>query len=174
MMANAMRSQEPELFEKFFDTDTDSGRIMCFLGNLDNERLARFEQITAESESDTIELGITGAPFMMKEMNDRIIPQQIRSLLFAFVLVALRVSLSQRSFGLGLVSIVPILITLVVLFGTMGYARIELSVITGIMSGLTIHTYLTVLMWVTMICGSIVSLTLLPTLLGGRRDRAKR
>ncbi|MFW6289045.1 MAG: MMPL family transporter [Spirochaetota bacterium] len=35
-------------------------------------------------------------------------------------------------------AIVPIFITLVTLFGVMGYARIDLSVITGIMSGLTI------------------------------------
>ncbi|MCK4515786.1 MAG: MMPL family transporter, partial [Spirochaetaceae bacterium] len=79
-----------------------------------------------------------GTAFVMKEMNDQIIPQQLASLGLAAVLVFLLTALTQRSIWLGLASTTPIIITLVTLYGVMGYARIDLSIITGIMSGLTI------------------------------------
>jgi hypothetical protein len=124
---------------------------------------------------------------------------------------------------MGLITVLPIIITLVVLFGVMGYTGIALSIVTGIMSGLTIgvgidyaihfvtlfryfekkdeqdpsgkaleyvsspvaanalglaigfsvmnlsplkiHTYLSILMWVTMLVSALLSLTLIPTLL---------
>jgi len=47
-------------------------------------------------------------------------------------------ALTQKSLRLGLAAVVPILITLVGMFGTMGYARSELSIMTGIISGLTV------------------------------------
>ena len=71
-------------------------------------------------------------------MNDQIIPQQVRSLLIACLLVFVLTAATQRSLILGLTSTIPILITLVAMFGVMGYARLDLSIITGIMSGLTV------------------------------------
>jgi predicted RND superfamily exporter protein len=74
----------------------------------------------------------------MKSMNDKIIGQQIRSLILAAGAVFLLSAVTQRSLRLGLAALLPIVITLVGLFGTMGYAGIELSVLTGIISGLTV------------------------------------
>ena len=79
-----------------------------------------------------------GTAFAFKELNDRIIPQQALSLAVALGAVLILTALTQGSIWLGLAALCPILVTLVGLFGTMGYAGIHLSVITGIMSGLTV------------------------------------
>jgi predicted RND superfamily exporter protein len=117
--------------------------------------------------------------------NDQIIPQQLGSLLLAVLLVFLLTAVSQRGLLLGLVSAAPTMVTLVVLFGVMGFAQINLSVITGIMSGrlavgftamifspLQIHVSLSVLMWVTMMMSAFLSLTLLPTITAKLRTRS--
>ncbi len=137
LMATVINKQNPEMIKNFVNVDENTGRIMFFLRDLDNGTLTQFEKIISKYD-DHLNLRIAGIPFVMKEMNEQIIPQQVRSLIFALVLVFLMISLTQRSFRLGAFSTLPILITLGVVFAAMGYAHIDLSVITGIMSGLTI------------------------------------
>ncbi len=222
----AIRSLNPEFLTSFF-ADDGTGRAVFFLRDLDDETLQQFEDTAkAVSEDSGVALEPVGSAFVMKEMNDQIIPQQLGSLALAAFLVFLITAVTQRSLLLGLASTVPIAITLVAMFGVMGYARIDLSIITGIMSGLTIgvgidyaihyvslyrrakqrgdvdptetalrfvatpvlanamglavgftamllsplqiHVTLSVLMWVTMSSSAFFSLTLLPTLIGGR------
>lgn len=114
-------------------------RGVFFLRDLDDSTLTRFLEITEQVSRDTgVELAPIGTAFVMKEMNDQITSQQFASLGLAVFLVFVLTAATQRSVLLGLAATAPILITLVVLFGVMGYASIDLSVITGIMSGLTI------------------------------------
>jgi predicted RND superfamily exporter protein len=137
LAATMIRRAQPGLLETFVNTDQGAGRVLVLLGDLENETLERLTTITAGA-SGTMEVTPVGIPFVLKEMNDQIIPQQFLSLLFACGLVLAMISLAQRSLKTGAIAILPILVTLVVLFGVMGYSRIDLSVITGIMSGLTI------------------------------------
>ena len=133
-----IRRNSPTVLDMFFAED-GTGRAVFFLSDLDNDTLERFAQIVSQaSDSVGIEMTPVGAGFVIKAMNDQIIPQQVKSLILAAILVFILVSITQRHIGLGLAATIPILITLLVLFGVMGYARIDLSIITGIMSGLTI------------------------------------
>ena len=126
-------------FMETFFADDGTGRAVFFLKDLDDTTLQGFQDLTTEIARETgIQLQPVGTSFVMKEMNDQIIPQQLASLGLAALLVFLLTALTQRSIWLGLASTTPIIITLVVLYGVMGYARIDLSIITGIMSGLTI------------------------------------
>lgn len=228
MVTAMMTRQNPDLIDTFISDEGPTGRVMFFLEDLENETLSAFEELV-QDRGDAVEFEIAGVPFVMKEMNEQIIPQQITSLIAAVLIVLLMVSVSQRSARLGIFTSIPILVTLLVLFGVMGYSGIDLSVITGIMSGLTvgvgidyaihfvslyryfrrkrvddpvetaleyvsspvlanaaglaigftamlmsplvIHVYLSVLMWVTMLCSSVLSLTLLPALvrIGSKR-----
>jgi predicted RND superfamily exporter protein len=224
-----MAATNPSFEESFF-SESGMGRAVFFLRDLSNDTLGRFAEIAADVDDETgVALQPVGTAFIMKAMNDQIIPQQLGSLALAALLVFVITAVTQRSLGLGLASTTPIIITLVVMFGVMGYGRIDLSVITGIMSGLTIgvgidyaihyvslfrqarqrgdvdpatsalryvatpvlanamglaigftamlfsplqiHVTLSILMWVTMTSSAVLSLTFLPTLLGGRRKR---
>jgi predicted RND superfamily exporter protein len=221
LMATMLSRQNPRLIETFLKKEENKGRVVFYLKDLEKETLVEFERIIEKYDED-LDLTIAGIPYVMKDMNDQIIPQQINSLLVALALVFLLMVLTQKSLRLAIFSIAPIMVTLLTLFGTMGYARIDLSISTGIMSGLTIgvgidyaihfsslyryfhkkghpdpvtqslkyvsspvlanalglgigftamllspmtvHTFLVILMWVTMICSALLSLTLLPSL----------
>ena len=137
-MVTRIRRSNSGFMEAFFAED-GTGRAVFFLKDLDDTTLQGFQDLTSQIAHETgVQLQPVGTAFVMKEMNDQIIPQQLASLGLAAALVFLLTALTQRSIGLGLASTTPIIITLVTLFGVMGYARIDLSIITGIMSGLTI------------------------------------
>ncbi|TVQ27406.1 MAG: hypothetical protein EA383_02700 [Spirochaetaceae bacterium] len=122
-----------------FTADDGRGRAVFFLRDLDSSTLQTLEDVVEQVSSRyDRQLQPVGTAFVMKEMNDQIIHQQLGALLLAIVVTFLLITLTQRSLSAGLLSTLPILITLIVMFGVMGYAGIALSVITAIMSGLTI------------------------------------
>lgn len=231
-LINRVGNTDPEMKANLFKPgagETGYLRVFINLPSLDTEIL---ESVAAEAESLSKTEGITahpaGSAFDIMEMNRLIIPQQLRSILIALAAVLLLTSCSLKSLKLGFAALIPIAITLVGLFGVMGYFSIDISIITSIMSGLTIgvgidyaihytsmfrflqkrgseapaeeamrfvatpvlanalglsigftvmlfsplqiHTTLSLLMWVTMVLSSLLSLVLLPTMLG-RRER---
>ena len=172
-----------------------------------------------------------GTPLIIKEMNNRIIPDQIMSILLAVLLVFLLLWFTLKSLKMSLIAIVPLASTLIALFGFMGYEGISLSIVTSTIASITIgvgidysvhfsslfktfykehdaetaakmafeyvskpvlanalglsigltalffsplqfHTYMSMLMWVSMLVSSFVSLTFLPTIL--KRSFGKR
>ncbi|MFW5745186.1 MAG: efflux RND transporter permease subunit [Spirochaetota bacterium] len=230
-MLTRLRLQNPEIVETFF-ADDGSARAVFFLSDLDDRTLASFLELAREvGDRHGVELQPVGSAFVIKEMNDQIIGQQAWSLAVALIAVVVLTGLTQRSLSLGLAAAAPIVVTLVTLFGVMGYAGIDLSITTGIMSGLTVgvgidyaihyisllrrerrrgapdpngsalgyvgtpvlanalglavgftalvisplrlHTTLTILIWTTMMASAVLSLTLLPTITGGRRVAAR-
>ncbi|MBN2050602.1 MAG: RND family transporter [Spirochaetales bacterium] len=137
--AAALVSRFNPTFMSTFFSDKDLGRAVFFLKDLDDKTVKAFIDTAAEVSSGTgVSLECAGTAFVMQEMNSQILPQQMYSLLLAAAVVFILITLSQKSIRLGLVSTIPILITLAALFGVMGYARLDVSVITGIMSGLTV------------------------------------
>lgn len=137
-MLTRLRLQNPEVIETFFSED-GTARAVFFLRDLDDTTLASFLELAAEvGERHGVELQPVGSAFVIKEMNDQIIGQQAWSLAVALLVVVALTGATQRSLRLGLAAAVPIVVTLVTLFGVMGYAGIDMSITTGIMSGLTV------------------------------------
>lgn len=224
LMVAMMQSNQSEQFNSTLKRNDGLGRIVVFPKNLNNHTLSFIEETLGSYSSEEIQFKALGMPFIMKEMNDRIIPDQVSSIILAIVLVFILMVVALRKIKLALIGIVPLSVTLIALFGFMGYTGIELSIVTCTMASITIgvgidysihltslfkyyyydkkennaaelafeyvqkpvianalglalglssllfsplqfHTYLSMLMWVTMIISSFVSLTFLPTLL---------
>ena len=217
-----MINTQKEGLENLFKREKKVGRIIVFPSDFKSNTLN-----SIESKLKSGDMKAVGMPYIIKEMNDSIIPQQIQSILLAMFLVFMMLLITQRNLKVALVSIIPISITLVVLFGFMGYTGINLSVVTANMAGITIgvgidyaihysalfryyrkegsikphvdafndaskpiianamglamgltvmnlsplsiHTYLSMIMWVTMLASSFLSLTILPNLLSKLR-----
>lgn len=138
LILGALRVTRPEALDTFVAPDGTS-RAMLFLPSLDTQTLTALETLASEvSARASIDLDAVGIAYVMRSMNERIVPQQLASLALAFALVFALTLAFQRSLRLAAVTLVPIACTLVVQFGAMGYLGIDLSVITGIMTGLTI------------------------------------
>ena len=113
------------------------GKVIIFPKDLKNKTLKSIEDLVKE-HSGKITYNISGIPLIMDEMNRRIIPDQVSSLILATILVFLMILITQKNFFIALFSIIPISVTLLSLFGIMGYTGIDLSIVTSIMASLTI------------------------------------
>jgi uncharacterized protein len=82
----------------------------------------------------------TGLPSLYLQIDKSIVSSQFQSLIYATLLVLLLVSLILRSLKRGWHAIIPILATLLVLFGFMGLAGISLDIAT-VLVGKRLHRY---------------------------------
>ncbi len=70
---------------------------------------------------------MTGLPFINAEMDQSLLESQIASLIIATIFVIGIVSLILWSFSRGLIASIPIAVTVIILFGTMGLTNIPLN-----------------------------------------------
>ena len=223
--------------QKFLDLSSfvnpafKEGCIIFFPVDLSSSVLAGIEKRVEAFSTPEIEYDVTGLPYVIKDMNDRIVFDQNRVILVVLAIVAGMMFIVYRNILMVFISMLPVLITLVMLFGFMGYAGIDLSLVTSNMASITIgvgidysihfagmyryyrrknsdvekalretskhvakpvfanalglalgisvmnfspmtfHTWLSMIMWVTMLTSSFTSLTLVPTFIGRFDDR---
>ncbi|SHH57967.1 efflux RND transporter permease subunit [Thermosipho atlanticus] len=122
----------PNIYTNFLNRDEKAGRILIFPNEITKEKLNEIEEVMEPP------IKVTGVPYIMKEMNEIIVPQQILSLFVAVLIVFLIVLLRFKNFVKAFVSIIPISLTLVILFGFMGFTGIKLSIITATMGSIVV------------------------------------
>jgi uncharacterized protein len=80
----------------------------------------------------------TGLPIIYQHLDESILNSQVQSLAFAILLVYFCLVILLRSFIGGLIGLSPILFTLVIIFGFMGYAGIPLDIVTVLIGSISI------------------------------------
>ncbi|MBK9391355.1 MAG: RND family transporter [Bacteroidetes bacterium] len=117
--------------------------ISMFLSPENKERIEFENYMNAFIEKNstpecTIE--ITGMPFIEVSMDRSLIIGQTGSLIIAVIFVILIVSLILRSFFAGLFAAIPIISTILILFGVMGFAGIPLNIATVLVASIAMGT----------------------------------
>jgi predicted RND superfamily exporter protein len=84
----------------------------------------------------TLELTVTGLPVMHRGLSVSATRNQVKSLVFALVLVVLIMAMLYRSLFSGLLVAAPILLTLVVIYGGMGLLGVNLDIGTAMLASL--------------------------------------
>ncbi len=87
-------------------------------------------------QKDQYKIQITGMPFVNKKLSDNLLRSQIVSLLIALVLVVAIVSLMLRSFIKGLYASLPIVVTIGIIYGMMGFTGIPLNIVTVLVASI--------------------------------------
>lgn len=138
LIAEQVKKAAPELYPSLV-SEAGWARLLLYVDDLGTDSLYRIVEIVEDaSDKSGIELRPTGSAFEIMDMNRVIIPQQFRSMGLALLLVVILTAASLKNLKAGLKAVIPIIITLAGMYGVMGYAGIDLSVVTSIMSGLTI------------------------------------
>jgi uncharacterized protein len=131
-----------EIMEQMVNFELTEGLIQGYVATTDLEVLREieinFEEFTKTHSGPDFQLEVTGIPIMFKKLDDSIIKSQIYSLIIAMLLVIIIISSLQRSFFKGLITIIPVFVTLIVLFGTMGLTGIPLDIATVLTGSVTI------------------------------------
>ncbi|MBU2651062.1 MAG: MMPL family transporter [Bacteroidetes bacterium] len=121
-----------EYLERFVSSDLSEGIILSKFTSPDNQSKKEFakymQEFILENSTETCSIEITGMPFVDVTMDKSLINSQFASLSIAIVFVVIIVGLILRSFIKGLFAIIPIVASIIILFGFMGYLGISLNI----------------------------------------------
>jgi hypothetical protein len=131
-----------EILSQLVSNDLDEGMVIGTFTSNDSRVMAQFidemNLFITNNKSDDYSMQLTGFPSLYKKLDESLILSQFTSMFIALLLVLLIVSLIFKSFLQGLFSIIPILFTLIILFGFMGVTSIPLDVATVLVGSICI------------------------------------
>jgi len=132
-------SGSPDDFKQLTDLDNTKAHILIRLSEPENDII---KSVTAKiSELTTYipaEVSIGGYAVIMSDFAESIIKGQISSLLFAVITVLLLLTIAFKSLKGGMIGSIPLTVSILILFGFMGYTGIALDAATALLSSIMI------------------------------------
>ncbi len=134
-----------ETLDQFVNSSKTEGVIQATMANLDTGHAKTVvdkvnNYLKTRTDPKLVTFSLTGQPVILTHLDDSILKSQIYSLLIALALVFICLVWLLRSFNGGLIGLMPILLTLVVIMGVMGFSGIPLDVATVLVAGIAIGT----------------------------------
>jgi hydrophobe/amphiphile efflux-3 (HAE3) family protein len=112
------------------------------IGSLEGERAHRLvktiNEYAAGIDPELVKFSQTGMPVIYRNLDLSILKSQFQSLVFAVLMIFIIMLFLLGSLAGGLLGLVPILFTLVLTFGFMGYGKIPLDIATVLVASITI------------------------------------
>lgn len=135
-------SGDEDDLSQFVDYDYSQAQILARVNEASSVSLNNLlkdtrKYVRAEFDEATFPY-VTGFVAVIGELMDIIVRGQMYSLLLSIVLVSLVCMLLFRSVVAGLLSIVPLTVAIILVFGLMGYSGIELNSATAMLSSIMI------------------------------------
>ena len=122
--------------------DLDEGIIQSKFGSEDTKVMKEFldymEVFIQKNSTKNCEIRLTGMPSIYVKLNDSLIRSQFTSLGLAILLVIFIVALILKSFSKGIYAAIPIIATIIILFGFMGFANISLNIATVLVASVAL------------------------------------
>jgi hydrophobe/amphiphile efflux-3 (HAE3) family protein len=132
-------SGDPEDFEKMVDFPYENALITARINTTSTPKLNRVkEQITEMTRNDEEIRLVGGFAFILSDIARLIVNGQLLSLGLAIIVVGILLMVLFRSVVAGIVSSLPLGLSVIVLFSLMGIFRIELNVATAMLSSIMI------------------------------------
>ena len=91
-----------------------------------------------ENSTENCQIQLTGMPSVYVRMNESLLSSQASSLIIAILFVLVIVGLILKSFSKGVYATIPIIATIAVLFGFMGFAGISLDIATVLVASIAL------------------------------------
>jgi predicted RND superfamily exporter protein len=138
-VATAMRNS---LFGTVFpDAHCDSSvmnNVLDDILDLCQDTVAFFSSSVQEYKSNALQdrqpvsmhIGHSGLPLIYKHLDDSLIESQVQSFIIALLFIYILIAIQLRSFMGGLFGLIPIVLTVVFMFGIMGFTKIPIDVAT--------------------------------------------
>jgi len=131
-----------DIMTQLVTDDLDEGIIQSKFASSDSKDMEEFVKymnkfIKTNSTKDC-QITLTGMPSVYVKLNSSLIRSQFSSLLIALLLVVFIVAITSRSFSKGIYAAVPIVATVIILFGFMGAAGIALDIATVLVASVAL------------------------------------
>jgi predicted RND superfamily exporter protein len=125
--------------EQFLDYNYENSRMLISLkdgSNNESKRLLKKMQEMTEDDPDVA--FIAGTSLTKIELADMVVRGQVKSLMLAMVVIFLLITIIFKSLRAGLLSVLPLTIAILILFGMMGFLGITLDIATALISSIMI------------------------------------
>ena len=134
-------SGDPEDFEQLVNFDYTKAvlniQIKANDSKIIKKVLAKVNRLTRNDPNKTI---IGGYCLVYDDLANAIIKGQAYSLLFAVLIIAILLMIIFRSIMSGIFGSIPLVLTIIILFGLMGYLGVKLDIVTALLSSIVIGT----------------------------------
>ena len=131
-----------DIMSQLVGDDLDEGIIQSKFASPKSEDMTAFltymKIFTQENSNEKCKIEVSGMPSVYVQMLRSLISSQFSSLLIAIILVLIIVGLILKSFTKGLYATIPIIATILILFGYMGYAGISLNIATVLVASIAL------------------------------------
>lgn len=131
-----------DVMSQLVSEDLDKGIIQSRFASVDSKNIDEFtskmNKFIQENNSENIKIELTGMPSVYVKLNDSLIQSQYSSLILALVMVLLIVGLMLRSISKGVYATIPIIATIMILFGFMGITGIPLDIATVLVGSIAL------------------------------------
>ncbi len=128
-----------ETVEQFIDYYYENSRLLIRLNDGSNEEGKRLLLKMQEMTKDDPNVRFIAGPSLTKiELADMVVNGQIKSLALAMVVIFILLTIIFRSSSAGFLSVLPLSVAILILFGLMGFFGITLDIATALISSIMI------------------------------------
>jgi hydrophobe/amphiphile efflux-3 (HAE3) family protein len=131
-----------DIMPQLVSDDLDEGIIQSKFMASDSKKMADFvaymDEFIKENSTENCNIQLTGMPSVYVKMSDSLLQSQFSSLVLALLFVLVIVGFLLRSFSKGVYATIPIIATIAILFGFMGFAGIALDVATVLVASIAL------------------------------------
>ena len=131
-----------EMMSRFVTEDLTEGIILTKFTSPDNKSKKEFaryiREFIEENSTENCQIEITGMPFVDVTMDKSLLRSQMGSLSIAVIFVIIIVGLILRSILNGIYATIPIIASIIILYGVMGYAGISLNIATVLVASVAL------------------------------------
>ncbi len=129
----------PGDLDQIVDFSYEHAHMIIRINSVNNRDVNRIiTNIKNMTTGDENVVAIGGYGFVRSQLATQVVRGQFYSLAIALLIVFLLLALIFRSFKAGLISSIPLAISIVILFGIMGYTGVRLDVATALLSSMMI------------------------------------
>lgn len=131
-----------EMLDRMVTPELDEGIIISKFISPENKAKMDFEkymqQFIRENSTEECAISITGMPFIDVTMNNSLLRSQVGSLTIAVIFVVIIVGSILRSFRKGIFATIPMVASIIILFGMMGWTGIPLNIATVLVASVVL------------------------------------
>jgi len=135
-------SGDPEDFESLVDYDYETGLVTTLMRTISTKEIAKFvnetEDFIDENINDDINISITGILVVFRDLTTKIVHSSFISIFASIFLILLVASFFFKRLIWGLIAVTPLIASVLLTFGLMGWTGIDFSHITAILSSVII------------------------------------
>jgi predicted RND superfamily exporter protein len=134
-------SGNPDDFERLVDFNFEKAQMMISINNGSTPVVdSLVARIKAETKDDKNVTAIGGYSVVYSELASTIIKGQAQSISIALIAIVILVILLFRSFSAGALAAVPLVISILLNFGAMGFLGLRLDIATAIITSIVMGT----------------------------------